>query len=231
MSIKAAVDSRIDVTLCEVAETDIARILEGYALLQQALGCDAVEDLDSFLGTVSSSTDAAVAPKIVRATRDDEIVGVIIGQYLRNLNMGFIAYSGVRVAWRRRGIYAAMRREIIDLFNWEAAREVSQKHSRSVDYVLSELDEDGWLYQTYLDVWNGIALTCDYEQPGAQGLQAKPLRLMLQPVGQQKPPTHSQIAAIVRELYERVYRIEDVDTNPAYRRIITSLSNFSIGVT
>lgn len=231
MSIKAAVDGRTDVTLCEIAETDIARILEGYALLQQALGCDAVEDLDSFLGTVSSSTNAAVVPKLVCATRNDGIVGIIVGQYLRNLNIGLIAYSGVRAAWRRRDIYTAMRREIIDLFNREAARGVSQKHSRRVDYVLSELDEDGWLYQTYLDAWNGIALPCDYEQPSAQGLESKPLRLVLQPVGQRKPPTHSRIAAIVRELYERVYRIEDVDTNSSYRRIVASLSSFSIRAT
>ena len=49
MPAKTAAKRRADVTVRQIEETDTRRILDGYALLQGALGTDAVEDLDSSL--------------------------------------------------------------------------------------------------------------------------------------------------------------------------------------
>ena len=199
-----------DIEFHVFTDADGKRVSEGYALLQEAMGAGRVEDIESFWGTVSPTTDDAVWPKLACATFQGDMVGVTIGAYLRNLNMGYIAYSAVRPLWRRRGIYAEMRVRLIDLFN-------------GADFVISELEEGSRLFNRYLDEWNAIALPCDYEQPEAQGLISRPLKLVLQPLAIARPPDESESLAIVQELYERVYRIEDVTRNESFRRIAKSL--------
>ena len=82
-------------SLDEIDEANLPRIVEAYGLLQEAMGTDAVEDVNSFRRTVSASTEAFVVPRVVCALHQDEVIGVIVGAYLKRLGMGFIAYSAV----------------------------------------------------------------------------------------------------------------------------------------
>ena len=201
-----------DIEFHVFTDADGERVSEGYALLREAMGAGRVEDIESFRGTVSSATDDAVWPKLVCAIFEGDMVGVTIGAYLSNLNMGYIAYSAVRSMFRRHGIYAEMRARLVDLFS-------------GADFVISELEEGSRLFNRYRDKWNAIVLPCDYEQPKAQGLISRPLKLVLQPIARTRPPDESESLAIVRELYERVYRIDDVIQNESFRRIAESLRN------
>ena len=236
----------------EVRETEDTLILEGYALLQEAIGVESVEDLGSFLKTVSLATDEAAIPKMVCATSAEDMVGFIVGTYLSNLGMGFIAYSAVREQWRGRGMYTDMRHRIVDLFDQEIGRARSGTrpgptptheiratearglangaHVERVLYVISELNEDGPLYRTYLRKWGAIVAPCAYEQPGVQGLQSKELKLVLQPVRRRTAPGHDETLAIVREVYERIYRVQDVTANASFRRIAASLRHTPLSV-
>ena len=200
----------------EISASDTVSVLEGYSILREAMGTDAVEDEQSFRGTVSPATDPAVAPKLVAATLGRDMAGFIVGSYLRNLNIGLIAYSAVREAQRRLGIYTAMRRRLIELFNLEA-------DGGQVSYVMSELEEHSRLYGRYLGEWRAFVLPCAYWQPDAQGLKAKDLKLVLQPIARGGPPGDDEILDIVREVYKRVYRIVDVENHPTFRRIAASL--------
>ncbi|MCH7786671.1 MAG: hypothetical protein IIC22_04080, partial [Chloroflexi bacterium] len=164
-----------DIEFHVFTDADGERVSEGYALLREAMGAGRVEDIESFRGTVSPATDDAVCPKLVCATFQGDMVGVTIGAYLSNLNMGYIAYSAVRSMFRRRGIYAEMRARLIDLFN-------------GADFVISELEEGSRLFNRYLAEWNAIALPCDYEQPEAQGLISLRFKLVLQPLARTVPP-------------------------------------------
>ncbi len=199
-----------DIDFHVLTDADGERVSEGYALLQEAMGAGRVEDIESFRGTISAATDDAVCPKLVCATFQGDMVGITIGAYLRNLNMGYIAYSAVRPTFRRQGIYSEMRARLIDLFD-------------KSDFVISELEEGSLLFRRYLGEWNAIAIPCDYEQPEAQGLISLRLKLVLQLVARTLPPAESESLAIVRELYERIYRIPDVSQNESFRRIAESL--------
>ena len=219
--------SRGDVAIEEVPEADVAGVPEGYALLREVMGDGEVEDIASFQDTVSSATDAAAVPKLVGAAHASRMVGFTVGAYLRNLNMGFIAYSAVRRAWRRCGVYTAMRHRLVDLFNEQASEDQGRSPYEGarhrVDYVISELDESGQAFRIYVTEWKAFALPCAYEQPAVQGLKPRELRLVLQPVAKQSPPGSNEILMIVRELYERVYRIDHVTENESFRRIASSL--------
>ena len=198
-------------------ELDAARledVLEVYSLLQAAMGCDNVEDLHSFRRTVSPSTDRRVTPRVVLAVNDSGMIGVVVGATLKDLNAGLIAYSAVKEAWRRRGIYTRMRSSLIGQF----------KEDDGVEYVVSELDEEEWLFSKYLRDWKAMPLSGSYERPQAQGLQARPLKLVAQPVRNGTTPGPSETVALVREIYKRIYGIEDIDGNESFRRMLASLT-------
>ena len=200
--------------LRDLDESRLEDVLEAYSLLQVAMGCENVEDIHSFRCTVSPSTDQRVTPRVVLAVCNNEMIGVVVGAALKNLKAGFIAYSAVKEAWRRRGIYTRMRSSLIGRFTEEDG----------VEYVVSELDEDEWLFSKYLRDWKAVPLPASYERPQAQGLQATPLKLVAQPVQNGTTPGPSGTVALVREIYERIYRIEDVEGNESFRRMLASLT-------
>jgi hypothetical protein len=71
--------------------------------------------------------------------------------------------------------------------------------------------------------WRAYTAPCDYWQPETQGLSARPLKLVLQPILADGPPTARETAVLVREIYRSVYRLEDPEEEPSYRRVILSL--------
>ena len=245
MTVAPGTDTGVGFAVEEVSGDDGPRVLEGYTLLKEALGSAAVEDLGSFWGTVSPDTDAAVVSKLVCASRRGRMIGFSAGAYLRNLNVGFIAYSAVREDYRRKGVYASMRGLLVSLFNWEASHaalflaadgsssmhpptSMSLGDGPAVSYVISELDKDNPLYRRYIGEWKAFEAPCAYEQPAAQGLDGKQLKLVLQPMAKRSPPGEDETIAIVREVYLRIYRIRDVDENDAYRRVADSVRRAAI---
>jgi hypothetical protein len=224
----ADVRVQAELRVLEIDEVDTWGILEAHALLQEVLGTEGVEEIDSFNGTVSSSTDGAVTPKMVRATYGQRMEGVVLGAYLSNLNMGMILYSAVRSPFRGRGVYSTLRAELVTLLSSIAARHQdgeprSKEQGTGMRYLLSELEPSSRLCQTYLRRWGAFVAPCEYEQPKAQGLPTKKLVLMLQPLAQKTPPTREETAAIVREIYERVYRLSDVTQSANFRRVVESM--------
>ena len=209
----------------EVTENDGGCLLEGYRLLQQALGARNVESFDCFRSTVSPATDSCAVPRMVCALDQNEVIGFSVGAYLRNLNMGIIVYSGVKTGWRRRGVYTAVRGELIDLFNQSSdeARREGLASGRRIACVVSEQEDGSELFKRYVAEWGAHVAPCDYEQPEVHGLTVRPLKLVLQPVGRNRPPTANEVIELVRELYERLYRIADVDHNPSYLRVVASV--------
>jgi hypothetical protein len=89
--------------------------------------------------------------------------------------------------------------------------------------VLSELESRSPLGRKYVREWGAFVLHCDYEVPAAQGLTASKMDLLMQPVSRRSPPAAEEIVAIVREIYERVYRLESADTSASFRRVVQSV--------
>ncbi len=207
----------------EFTEHHGERIAEAHALLRDVIPPGSVEDFESFGATVSRMTDADVVPGLVCAAFRGRMVGVCIGAYLRNLDMSYAAYSAVRPAWRRRGIYSKMRARLLGLLGNESP-------TGEALYLISELDEGSRLYRRYLSEWKAFVLPCDYEQPEAQGLCRRPAKLVIQPLARRRRPDESESLAIVRELYERIYRIDDAAQNESYRRIAASLRSRAVAL-
>lgn len=202
-----------EIALRDLDVSCLEDVFDAYSLLQEAMGTESVEDLGSFRRMISPLTDPCVVPRVVLAFDDSAMVGVIVGATLKDLGAGFIAYSGVKEASRRRGIYATMRRDLVRRFT----------HDDRVGYVVSELDEQDWLFQKYVGDWNAVALPGYYEQPQVQGLVSKALRLVAQPVEGGNTPDPSETVALVKEIYERIYRIANVDGNRSYLKVLASL--------
>ena len=201
------------VSFTTVEASDDARVREAHGLLREALGDGAVEDLESFRATVSPATDGAVEPRMVCAVQGGRIQGVVLGARLRNLELGMILYSAVRELFRGLGLYSALRARCVGMLA-TAGR---------LDYVISELDADSRLGRKYVRDWGAFVAPCEYEAPAAQGLTPRRLDLLIQPVARRSPPTREELAAIIREVYERVYRLENADRSAQFRRVVQSL--------
>ena len=151
-----------------------------------------------------------------------------MGAYLRNLNMGMILYGAVAQGVRRRGIYTMLRSRLVSALNKEARAGrpnglESGTTDSEVEYVISELDQDSRLFRQYVEEWGAFVAPCDYEQPATQGLLPRRLKLVLQPIGRRAPPSRDELVSIVREIFERIYRLPDASQNAHFRRIVESI--------
>ena len=205
-------------TVQEATLGDRDSLLDVYALLREALGPGAVEDADSFAATVSIETDPAVVPRIVCAVRGTELVGATVGAYLAKVNVGMLTYSAVKESARRHGVYRRLRTSMIELLD-----RTGQGLTRvGLKYAVSELSEDGWLLDWYRR--NGAyAARCDYEQPQAQGLRRRRLRLVFQPMAGEPSPSADVVGATITEIYRGVYRLREPALNTELSRVLASV--------
>ena len=186
-----------------------------HELFVETIGPDGVEDLDSFRRTVSPLTDTALVPKIVEAFDGSQLIGAMLGVYLRRVNGGMVLYAGVREAYRRRGLYMEMRNSLL--------RELAVESPTGLGFVLSEVEKGSWLHRKYLDDWGGFDAPLDYVQPAAQGLSRRPLSLVVVPQAADRTETVECLSTILREVFTSVYRISEPEGNPDFLRIMDSI--------
>ena len=206
-----------EVSLVDPGDTD--RVLEVHSLLVSSFTPGLVEEWESFLQSVSRAAHPGAAPTVVVALHGAAVVGAVVGAYLSGVNAGMVLYSAVERRARNRGLYGAMRARLVEAL----AADARNAGRPGVDYVVSEVEEDSLLHRRYVSEWRAYTAPCDYWQPEAQGLSARPLKLVLQPVLAERPPTPREIVLIVREIYRSVYRLPRPEEDQSYRRVILSL--------
>ena len=189
--------------------------VQAHALLQVALGAANVEDLDSFMETVAPSHDDRVTTRMLCASDDRGMLAVVAGARLERLNAAMLLYSAVRKDARRKGIYSALRSRVLD--------GLKDDSGRPLDYVASELEPGGLLWRHYRERWDSWIAPCDYRVPGTQGLTPRALDLVIVPVTRRPAP--DEVAGIVREIYEGVYRLVHADASVEYRSVVQSISS------
>ena len=101
--------AKVGLEIVEIKSDDMSGVLKAYSLLNDLIDCGSLEDKISFKKTVSHDTDICVVPILICALDDNQIQGVILAAYLKDLNMGMMLYSGVREQFRHKGVYTAMR--------------------------------------------------------------------------------------------------------------------------
>lgn len=188
-------------------------------MLVSSLPAGLVEDRESFLQSVSRSGDPGAIPTLVVALQRGAVVGAAVGAYLSRVNVGMVLYSAVEPRARNRGLYGAMRARLLEAI----AADAQDLGKPGIDRIASEVEDDSPLHRLYVSEWRAFTAPCDYWQPETQGLSARPLKLVLQPVLAEGPPSSRDIAVLVKEIYRTVYRLADPEEDPSYRRVILSL--------
>ena len=204
-----------------VDPADVGRVLEVHDLLLSSFPPGMVEDRESFLRSVSRTAEPGAVPTVVGALHGGEVVGAVVGAYLPRVNVGMVLYSAVERRARGGGLYGAMRARLAEAL----AADATDAGRPGVDHIVSEVEQDSPLYEMYVSEWRSYTAPCDYWQPETQGLSARPLKLVLQPVMAEGPPAVSDMAVLVREIYRTVYRLPEPEEDPNYRRVILSLRN------
>ncbi len=189
--------------------------VEAHSLLQENLGPANVEDLATFIKTIGPSRDDRAMTRMLCAFDDSGVLAVVAGARLGRLNAAMLLYSAVRNDMRRKGVYSALRSKVLDALRDEDAR--------PLDYVVSELEPEGILWRYYRKHWNAWIVPCDYRVPDTQGLTPRLLDLVIVP-GERRPGL-DEIAEIVREVYEGVYRLVPADSSDEYLSVIQSIRN------
>ncbi len=186
-----------------------------HELFVETIGPDGVENLDSFRLTVSRLTPSAIVPKLIEAYDGDQLIGAMLGVYLRRVNGGMILYAGVREVYRRQGLYTEMRNTLLS--------ELDEQSPTGLGFVLSEVENGSWLHRKYLDDWGGFVAPLDYAQPAVQGLSRRKLDLIAVPHAADTAEMIEALPAILREVFTGVYRIAEPENHPDFRHIIDSL--------
>ena len=157
---------------------DTARVLEVHSLLVSSLPPGLVEDQASFLQSVSRAAEPGALPTVVAALHRGDVVGAAVGAYLPRVNVGMALYSAVERRFRSRGLYGRMRAALVEALHADAL----DLCRPGVDYIVSEVQQGSALHRLYVSEWRAYTAPCDYWQPETQGLAARPLKLVLQPM-------------------------------------------------
>lgn len=201
-----------DVRLLECADQSVP---QAYMLFEETIGSGNVEDADSFRSTVSPLTDPSVAPKLVASFVAGRIIGAMLGVYLRKTNGCMILYAGVREPFRGQGVYTRMREFLM--------QELSSESETHPGFVMSEVEDGGWLYRKYLDEWGGFAAPIDYRQPSVQGLHRRQLRLVAVPMSSNAQEIRENLPSVLHDVFTSIYRIPHPELEPCFRRAVASL--------
>ncbi len=198
-----------------LVDTTSESLVSVHELLVETIGADAVEDLDSFLHTVSSSSNSSLSPMLVEACDGHRLIGVTLGAYLRRVNGGMVLYAGVKEPFRRQGLYTEMRTRLL-------AKLAAESPTR-LGFVLSEVEDGSWLHRMYLEDWGAFIAPLDYVQPAVQGLSRRRLDLVVLPQAADREEIIHSLPAIVREVFMSVYRISEPEDHPDFRHVVDSI--------
>ena len=190
-------------------------VRRAHELFEETIGPDDVEDFYSFRLTVSRLATPAVVPKLIEAYDGSQLIGAMLGVYLRRVNGGMVLYAGVREPYRHQGLYTEMRNTLL--------AELAVESPTGLGFVLSEVEDGSWLHRKYLDDWGGFDAPLDYVQPAAQGLSRRRLDLMVVPQAADRTEIVECLPTILREVFTGVYRISEPEDAPDFRHIMDSL--------
>ena len=210
-----------------VDETDSSFILDVYNFLVTELGIKGVECFNDFKLTISKETDDLIVPHIyVSISPDDspaKLTGVVVGAYIKTTNIGILLYSAVHNSARRRGIYSNLKSCMLEQLNSDSREnQYTQGGYKFIDYLVSEVEHDSWLFKKYTDDWGSFVADFEYFQPAVQGLSTRPLKLVLQPVNKFVPPSKLSLETIVIEIYRHVYRLTHLELTAHMNNVVQS---------
>ena len=209
--------------LTEIRHDQLELITQGHRLLSQTMESGYVENLESFLKTVSPNTDTLVKPHTIGAFHKGVLVGIVVGSYLVKADIGFVAYAGVDSTWRQNRVYSKLRKTMISMFQDDA----DNQPNASLSYVVSEMTRNSLLFKSITSHDDIFVVPCDYEQPITQGLSSKKLEVLVQSSYRNVPPQLDEILCIMKEVYRGIYRIQDHESHNTFKQLKRSLLTYN----
>ena len=210
--------------LIEIRHDQLDLIVQGHRLLKQTMESGYVENLESFLKTVSPCTDTFVKPHVIGAFHKGVLIGLVVGSYLVKADVGFVSYAAVDSKWRQNKVYSNLRKTLISTFQYDAD---NQPDSR-LSYVASEMIRNSLLFKSITSHDDMFVLPCDYEQPATQGLLSKQLEFLVQSISGKIPHNLNEILCILKEVYRGIYRIPDYESNITFKKLRASLLIYNL---
>lgn len=204
-------------------ETDSSFILNVHDFLVTELGINKVESFNDFKLTTSKKTDDLIVPHVSVSISSNKLTGVVIGAYIKTTNIGILLYSAVHNSVRGRGVYSNLKSYMLEQLNSDSRENEYDKGGyKLIDYLVSEVEHDSWLFKKYTDDWGSFVADFEYLQPAVQGLGARPLKLVLQPINKFVPPSKLTLKTIVIEIYRRVYRLTNLELTTYMNNVVQS---------
>lgn len=158
---------------------------------------------------------------LVVAQKDGSVAGVATGNYLGNVNIGFVGYLAVSPAARGLGVGPRLRERLRSLFR----RDAVQIGGKPLRAVMGEVRRDNPWLRHLLRSDRILALDFAYQQPRLHH-DGHPVPLVLYYEPQQDRPRRLP-AALVRQIlyttWRRIYRIDRPLANRVFRRMLRDL--------
>ncbi len=211
------VPERLDVTFTRTSE-DVAA---AHALLLRRIGPALVEDRASFAVSATVETaDWIPLLGVVRAGSARQPAAAQLGGLLPRVAPGLtllsLPYTAVDVPYEGRGVYRTLKMAMLRRLAALATARGLPPPAGNV----SEESPGSAQYRRKVERAHAIVLPVPYRQPALHGLAEVPLALTYEPLdGGGMVFDRALALAVVRAVYRALYRIDDPEANPAYRRI------------
>jgi GNAT superfamily N-acetyltransferase len=158
---------------------------------------------------------------LVVAEKNGSVIGVATGNYLGNVNIGFVGYLAVSPAARGLGVGPRLRGRLRSLFR----RDAVWIRGEPLQAVMGEVRRDNPWLRHLIRSDRILALDFAYQQPRLHR-GGHPVPLVLYYEAQSEAPRRLP-AVLVRQIlytsWRRIYRIDRPLANPVFRRMLRGL--------
>lgn len=164
-----------------------------------------------------------VAWHLLVAEQKNTVIGIASGTFLGNINVGVVGYLAIAPSAQARGLGARLRRALRRRF----VRDAKRITGRQLDGIIGEISLDNpWLRALSRNP-AVLPLNFEYYQPRLRE-DDKPSRFVLYYEAVGRPVKQLGVAELRRILFamwRRAYRIARPLDRPAFRRMLSSLTN------
>lgn len=155
------------------------------------------------------------------AKLEGRVVGLVTGNYLAVVNMGFVGYLAVAPALKGRRVGSRLRRRLVE----DMRRDARACGRDDLAAVLGEVEaENPWLHHL-VRTRGAFAFDIDYRQPALRERSGEvPLVLYAQPIARPiRRVSADETRALLYAIYRRLYRVRFPLRNPTFKRILKGL--------
>lgn len=212
-------------TIEEIVNHDSIDFERGYNIIQDRIPFEERSDILDFITSIEQARKEELYPDsyhMLVAKSGDDVVGVISGYYISDINCGFINTLAVKKGSEGRNIGTVLRNELIRSFRSDSNRIGNEKFGG----VLGEVEErNPWLKKVVSNP-QVLPFDIDYIQPPLREEQnGRKLVLYLEPNVDMKAMERGEVVRILSAIYRDIYDVKEPEKHPCFREILKSFGS------